>query len=183
MGAWNLWWHHGSYREETVFLHVKTICMCMCISHIVYMWKCGAWNLWWHHGSFGEHTVEQHGVHILPRRACLIVQLATTKIIADCTLTQRVCIRLPVFVGLCVCLLLWDGVFFVCSRCVCKRVYVLEYTCIVRPMCLCVVLWRCFYDICVMTIVYARIVAQLHICTCMCARLANLCVRTFVQLY
>ena len=82
-------------------------------------------------------------MHILPRRACLIVQLATTKIVADCTLTQRVYIPLPVFVGLCVSLLLLDGVFFLGKAdacvCVCKRVYVLEYTCIVRPMCLCVV--------------------------------------------
>ena len=33
-----------------------------------------------------------------------------------------------------------------------------------------------------MTNVYARMFAKLYICTCMCARMANLCVRTFVQL-
>ena len=105
----------------------------LCVNHILYMWKCGAWNLWWHHGSFGEHTVEQHGVHILPRRACLIVQLATTKIVADCTLTQRVYIPLPVFVGLCVSLLLLDGVFCVklmhvyacASVCMCLSIHAL----------------------------------------------------------
>ena len=85
----------------------------LCVNHILYMWKCGAWNLWWHHGSFGEHTVEQHGVHILPRRACLIVQLATTKIVADCTLKPHTtCVyTIACLVGLCVCLLLLEGVF------------------------------------------------------------------------
>ena len=78
-------------------------------------------------------------MHLLPRRACLIVQLATTKIVADCTLTQRVYIPLPVFVGLCVSLLLLDGVFFCvklmhvyacASVCICLSIHALSGLCV-----------------------------------------------------
>ena len=76
--------------------------------------------------------------NMVPRRACLIVQLATTKIVADCTLTQRVYIPLPVFVGLCVSLLLLDGVFCVklmhvyacASVCICLSIHALSGLCV-----------------------------------------------------